>query len=284
MGTMWVRGVSLMLVGALLLGGCAVPGGAPDGRLAAETFGRGVLNLLLAPVMIVAGIAQGLAFLPYTLGVGLGELNRSLIQAQAVSLDDSYQATYGVGLADPRVDQKTGEVAGETVGFGRYRPEAMMEATRAFQRLLVSQGMDEERARHYVLGGVYTHTRSRGHILLSVSYRHSAMQPFRVVSKHTGIATTLRPESMGWREPYERDVNGSVVDEVIDWTGLEYSLLRHDKAVATLMALAVESVKSGKRSPDYWVVERRWMAGETTAIIRESAGRVQIEGLRADKP
>jgi hypothetical protein len=276
---MWMRGVSLGLVGALLLGGCAAPGGAPDGRLAAETFGRGVLNLLLAPVMIVAGIVQGLAFLPYTLGMGLSELNRSLIQAQAVSLDDSYKATFGVALADPRVDQKTGEVAGETVGFGRYRPEAMMEATRAFQRLLVSQGMDEERARHYVLGGVYTHTRSRGHILLSVAYRHTAMQPFRVVSKHTGIATTLRPESMGWREPYPRDVDGAVVDEVIDWTGLEYSLLRQDKVVATLMALAVESVKSGKRSPDYWAIERRWIAGESTAIIRESAGRVKIDGL-----
>jgi hypothetical protein len=155
----------------------------------------------------------------------------------------------------------------------------MTEATRAFQRLLISQGMPEETARHYVLGGVYTHTRSRGHILLTVMYRHPGMQPFRVVSKHTGIATTLRPEQMGWREAYERDVNAQVIDEVIDWAGLEYALLRQDKVVATLMAIAVESAKSGKRSHDYWQVERRWLAGETTQIIRESAGRVKLEAV-----
>ena len=47
------------------------------------------------------------------------------------------------------------------------------------------------------------------------------------------------------------------------------------------MALAVESVKSGKRSHDYWPVERRWIAGDTAAIIRESAARVQLESTGA---
>ncbi len=152
-----------------------------------------------------------------------------------------------------------------------------MEATKSFQRLLVSQGMPEEKAQHYVLTGVYTHTRSRNHILLTVVYRHPGMQPFRVVSKHTGIVTTFRPENLGWREAYERDVNGQIIDEVIDWAGIEYSLLRQDKIVATLMVLGAESVKSGKRSPDYWQVERRWIAGETTQIIQESMAKVKLD-------
>ena len=260
-----------MLLSAVVLAGCV----SPQGEIAMETFGRGVVNLVLSPLMIVAGLVQGLAFLPYTVGTGLMELNKALIQAQAVSLDDSYKATFGVTTADPRVDQKTGEVAGANSGYGRYRPEAMLEATRAFQRLLTSQGMPEQTAQHYVLCGNYTYTRSRGHILLAVVYRHSGMQPFRVVSRHTGIVTTFRPDQMGWREPYDRDVNGALVDEVLDWAGIEYALLRQDKVVATLMALAVEIVKSGKRSPDFWQIDRRWTAGETTQIMRESLETVK---------
>jgi hypothetical protein len=262
-----------VVVAALLATGCATY----DGQLALETFGRGVLNLILSPLMIVSGIAQGLAFLPYTIGTGLAELNRGLLQAQAVSLDDSYKATFGVAIADPRVNQQTGEIAGESGLYGRYRPEAMAEATRAFQRLLVSQGMPEEKSQHYVLTGVYTHVWSRNHLLLAVVYRHPGMQPFRVVSKHTGIATTFRPENRGWREAYERDVNGQIIDEVIDWAGIEYSLLRQDKIVATLMVLATEAVKSGKRSPDYWQMERRWIAGQTAHILQESMARVNLD-------
>lgn len=266
------RAVSVLLVVMIALGGCVTP----EGKLAMETFGRGIVNLVLAPFMIVAGLAQGIAFLPYTIGTGLAELNRELIRAQAVSLDDSYKATYGVSLTDPRVNPQTGEVAGEAGGlYGRHRPEAMLEATRAFQRLLVSQGMPDDRAQHYVLTGVYTHVRSRGHILLALVYRHPGMQPFRVVSKHTGIVTTFRPEHMGWREAYERDVSGELVDEVIDWAGFEYGLLRQDKVVATLMALGAESVKSGKRAPDYWQAERRWMGGESARIMQESLDRVR---------
>jgi hypothetical protein len=267
------RVVSTVVITGVLTAGCV----SPNGQLAMETFGRGLLNLLLSPIMIVSGLAQGLAFLPYTIGTGLAELNRGLLQAQAVPLDDSYKATFGVSIADPRVNQQSGEIAGQRGLYGRYRPEAIFEATNAFQRLLISQGMPEDKARHYILAGVYTHTWSRGHVLLAVVYRHPGMEPFRVASKHTGIVTTFRPDNRGWREPYERDADGQIIDEVIDWTGMDYALLRQDKIVATLMVLATESVKSGKRSPDYWQAERRWIGGDTARIIQESMGRVKLD-------
>lgn len=254
------------LLAMLLLDGCATP---------LETVALGTASLMLAPVMIVTGLAQGLAFLPYTIGTSLEALNRGLIQAHAVTLDDAYHATFGVSLADPRVDPRTGQVAGENFNFGQHRPEALSEATRAFQRLLVSQGMPVEKADHYVITGDYTHVRTQGRILLAVVYRHAGSEPIRVMAKDTGIVTTLRPESMGWRTAYEYGVNGQVIDEVIDWTGVEYAILRRDKVVATLMVIAAESVKSGKCSPDYWPVEKRWMAGETTQVMAESSGKVK---------
>jgi hypothetical protein len=257
----------------LLLSGCATHPGMQRGM---DTFGRGMANLILSPVMIVGGLAQGLAFLPYTIGMGLDDFNRALRDAQAVTMDDAYRATFKVAsIADPRVDQKTGEVAGENFGFGRYRPEAMLEATHAFQRLLVSQGMPEEKSRHYVVVGDYSQTRARGHVLIAVVYRHTAMQPFRVTSKQTGIVTTLHADQMGWRQPYERDVRGQPIDEVIDWVGIEYATLKQDRLVATLMVLGAESVKSGKRSPDYWEVERRWAAGGSAQVMAESSAKVR---------
>lgn len=275
MRTMVVRTLSVLLAGVLLVTGCA----GPNGQQGLETFARGVGNLILAPFMIVAGILQGLAFLPYTIGTGLAELNRGLVQAQAVPLDDSYKATFGVSMNDQRVDQQSGEIRGQEGLYGRYRPQAIMEANRSFQRLLVSQGMPEDKARNYVLAGNYNYAWSRGVILLVVTYRHTGAQPIRVASKETGIVTTFRPDQRTWHEPYERDVNGQAIDEVIDWTAMEYKLLRQDKIVATLMVIAAEAVKSGKRSTDYWEAERRWKAGETAQLLRESLGRVKIEGV-----
>jgi hypothetical protein len=265
-------GVALLTT-LLLLTGCAYHPGVERGM---DTFGRGMANLILSPFMIIGGLAQGLAFLPYTIGMGLDDFNRALRDAQAVTMDDAYRATFNVtSIADPRVDRKTGEVTGENFGFGQYRPEAMLEATRAFQRLLVSQGMPEAKARHYAIVGDYSQTRTRGHILIAVVYRHTAMEPFRVASKQTGIVTTFRADQMGWRSPYERDVNGQAIDEVIDWVGIEYAALKQDRLVATLMVIAAESVKSGKRSPDYWQAERRWVAGASAEIMAESSAKVR---------
>ena len=66
-----------------------------------------------------------------------------------------------------------------------------------------------------------------------------------------------------------------MIDEVIDWAALEYGLLRQDKIVATLMALAAEDVKSGKRRADFWPAQQRWLAGETTQIMQESLATVK---------
>lgn len=265
----------LALSASLMLAGCATP----QSQRAADTFGRGVVNLVLSPIMIVSGLAQGLAFLPYTIGTGLDELNKGLARADAVSLEDSYQAVHGVSIADPRVDRRSGQVAGRQAGygagFGEHRPQAMMDATLAFRRLLTSQGMPAAKAEQYALVGNYRHVRIGGQILLAVVHRPAGMAPIRVRSKDTGIVTTLRPQHRSWLTAYERDVTGVRIDEVIDWTSIEYSSLKQDKVVAMLMVLAAESIKSGKRSPDYWSAERHWMDGDTRAAIVASRNKVR---------
>jgi hypothetical protein len=265
-----LRIVARFLTIALLASACAGPA-----RTGWGTFGQGLKNLALSPLMIVSGLAQGLAFLPYTIGMGLTELNQALMSANAVSLDDAYKATFSVPMTDPTVHPKTGEVHGQESLYGRFKPEAIFEANRAFHRLLVSQGMSEEKARDYALVGNYSYAWSRGQILLAVVRRHTGAQPFRVLAKQTGIVTTFRPDQRAWYEAYERDVDSRPIDEVLDWTAVDYAVLRQDKVVATLMAIAAEAVKADKRAPEYWEAQRRWLAGDTATVMHDSMDKVK---------
>ena len=56
---------------------------------------------------------------------------------------------------------------------------------------------------------------------------------------------------------------------------MDYKLLRQEKVVATMMVLSVESIKSGKRSPDYWQAEGPWMAGNTSEVMQQSQNRAK---------
>jgi hypothetical protein len=216
-----------------------------------------------------------LAFLPDALGMALTELTQVLHWANAVSLNDAYKATFGVSIAPRHVDETTGEVRSQRRGYGRYKPDALSKTNRAFRRLLTSQGMSRETARKYVLVGDYIHASTRGQVLLAVVLRHTRTAAFRARHKQTAIVTTFNADQRAWYEAYERDVNGQVIDEVIDWAPLEYGVLGRDQAVATLLVLATEAVKFDKRSPDYWHAERQWLAGDTAAVMQQSAARVQ---------
>lgn len=248
-------GVVIAVVISMISAGCA----------GIQTAATGVGLLVLSPLMIAGGISQGLAFLPYTLTTDLDRLNQGLKESQATTLNEAYRSAYGVSIEDGRVNRQTGEIRGEDRPF-----RTMMEATQALQKLLADKGMTPEKASHYVVCSIDSHTRSRGHILVSVVYRHPGMQPIRVTHKHTGIVTTLRPEQSAWREPYEKSVDGETIDEIVDWAGFEYGLLGSHKVVGMLMVTAVESIQAGKRSDDYWGAERRWISGETGQIIEET--------------
>jgi hypothetical protein len=207
--------------------------------------------------------------------MALTDLAHVLHGAKAVSLNDAYKAAFGVSMAARHVDPKTGEVRGQQRVYGRYKPESLPKTNRAFRRLLISQGMSPETARKYVLVGDYTHAWTHRQVLLAVVLRHTRTAPFRVRHKEASLVTTLNADQRAWYEAYEYDVNGQILDEVIDWAPLAYGVLHHDKAVATLLVLATEAVKFDKRSPDYWAAERRWLADDTAAVIRQSDARME---------
>jgi len=45
--------------------------------------------------------------------------------------------------------------------------------------------------------------------------------------------------------------------------------IRIQKSQAILITLAANSVVEGKKSPEYWEIERRWIAGQFREITNE---------------
>lgn len=238
---------------AALLTACAPPrAGGPSPEHGFNTFGEGVGQLMLSPVMIAAGLLEGIASLPYFIAADLHEVNRAMVQSgSGVDLDRTYAYAYREPLENVPPSGETGKV---------FRH--LSEATEHFQRVLRGYGVDDHR--NYILTGVRTADRE-GFTLYAVVYR-----PAESIQVRDGDSIRrLRPGDRHYYRPYERDVNGRPLDVIIDWAGVPRTSIRTQKGQAILMTLAANSVLINRRSDEYWDVERRWIAGEYEAIVAE---------------
>lgn len=238
---------------AVLLTACAPPRtGGPSPEHGFNTFGEGVGHLVLSPVMIVAGLLEGIASLPYFIAADVHEMNRAMVEGGArVDLDRTYEYAYSERMEDVPASGETGKV---------FRH--LSEATQHFQRVLRGYGVTDYR--RYVLTGVRTADRD-GYTLYAVIYR-----PTESITVRDGqTVQQLRPGDRDYYKPYARDANGRPLDVIIDWAGVPRTNIRTQKGQAILMTLAANSVLINRRSDEYWRVERRWVAGEYEAIVAE---------------
>ncbi|MDX1514922.1 MAG: hypothetical protein R3174_14385 [Gammaproteobacteria bacterium] len=236
-----------------LLAGCAPPrADGPSPEHGFNTFGEGVGQLLVSPLMIVAGLLEGIASLPYFIAADLHQMNRAMVDGGArVNLDRTYEYAY-----DAQIENVSG--TGDTGKVFRH----LSEATEHFQRVLRGYGVEDYK--HYLLTGVRTADRE-GFTLYALVYRPD--ETIRVYDGRT--VRHLRPADSDYYRPYARDANGRLMDVVIDWAGVPRTSIRTQKGQAILMTLAANSVLINRRSDEYWVIERRWVAGEYEAIVAE---------------
>jgi hypothetical protein len=250
--------VSLAVASSLLVAGCAAPGAGrgPSPAHGIETFGEGLAHLMLSPFMIIAGLMEGIAALPYFLGEGVHEINRGLRDANAsVSLDETYRYAYDEPLEKVPDDGDTGKV---------FRD--MDEATDHFQKVLRGYGVEDHR--RYLLTAIRSADRV-GFTLYAVVYRPSEtvrvrdkVQPERVLN--------LGPQDRAYYQPYVEDAEGRPLDLVIDWAGVPRTSIRTQKGQAILMTLAANSVLVNRRSDEYWAIEQTWIDGGYRDVV---AGR-----------
>lgn len=229
-----------------------------------ETVGLGVGHLVLSPIIVVAGLLEGIAALPVFLGSGVHELNRELIAANAqVTLDDVYRDAYGTDLTTVADDGDTGTIFRE-----------MRSATVYFQSMLKRQGVDD--AERYLLTAVRTADKD-GYTLYAVVRR-----PIGSINVHppgeSNATRQLGPVDLDFYRPYARDAHGRALDEIVDWAGLSRDAIATQKGQAILLNLAANSILNRKRSNEYWRVEKRWVNGDYRIIAqtRQNALRARM--------
>lgn len=222
---------------------------------------NGFAHLILSPFQIAAGLVEGIASIPYYLSTNIHQINQGLIDAQAkVTLDDTYESAYRKRLSQVPGDGNTNEV------FRR-----MKHATKYFQTVLNRYGIVD--ADRYILTSIDT-ANSEGFTLFAVVYRSSDF--IEVIDKYN--KKTLRSFSKDDRlfyEPFKKDIDGKNLDIIIDWTGLPKKYVQPQKAQALLITLAANAVINGKRSPEYWENEKRWIAGDYIEIVNKKMNDVK---------
>ncbi|MBF0396912.1 MAG: hypothetical protein HQK78_09080 [Desulfobacterales bacterium] len=218
-------------------------------------------KLVLSSTQIALGLLQGISSIPYYLSTSLYNINKGLIDANAkLTLDDTYESAYGKRISEVPESGDTGEV------FRR-----MKHATKYFQKILKKYG--EPNYDKYILTSIDTFT-DKGYTLFAVIYR--PMQVIKVIDKYD--ARTVREFSSEDRlfyEPFEKDMNNKPIDMIIDWAGLEKKYMSTQKGQAILMTMAANSVLNGKKSPEYWDIEREWIAGKFLDIVNEKMDNVR---------
>jgi hypothetical protein len=260
------RLLGVLLVCLFFLASCAAPSqqGTTTGGKPPAGFGlvaKGLVNLILSPVQIAAGILQGIASVPFYLNMNLEQINAGLIEANAkVTLDDTYESAYGKRISAVPATGDTGEV------FRR-----MMHASEYFQKVLARYGVKD--ARHYFLTSIDT-ANNQGYTLFAVIYR--PLDSITVIDKYDGkTVRTFTREDRLYYEPFARDAQGRSLDTVIDWAGLARDFYATQKAQAVLITMAANSVVNEKRSPDYWETESRWIGGDFEAIVEQRMNSVK---------
>lgn len=252
---------TIAVASLVVLSACATPsGGGPDAERGMISAVRGIGHLILSPIQIAAGVAEGVAALPYYAGTSLKAINEGLVSAQAkISLDDTYESAYGKRLDQVSESGDTGEV------FRRMR-----HASDYFQKVLKRYGVPDPQ--NYILTSIDT-ANNQGYTLFAVVYR-----PTRVISvtdKYDGkTIRNFTSEDRLYYEPFASDTNGKPVDTIIDWAGVPTDQVKTQRQQALLLTLAANAVAEGRKRTDYWDAEKRWIGGQFAAVIKEQEQRV----------
>jgi hypothetical protein len=180
-----------------------------------------------------------------------------------VSLDDAYEAAFGVHISSPDVDPETGRVIhpNRAVLFGVLdgrKTRAVGSMNRAFSHLAYMYGLD---ALQYGLCQEVLHRDNRTYLLVSV------------VQLKPGHVSVWFPINVRPSDPMEWFVPNENTDTVIDWVKIDRSLVDDDKIDAYLLAAAVQSILDGRHAPDYWSVSKQWNDGELAAVTALSEQR-----------
>ncbi|MCP5072458.1 MAG: hypothetical protein GY947_04080 [Rhodobacteraceae bacterium] len=244
--------VSTVLLGTTVLAAC-VPTASQYQPHPARAVGVAVGYVAISPVLILAGLLEGIATLPYFLEGDIHHMNRTMEASKSsVTFDQTYRYAYNRKLDSVPASGNTGQIF-----------QNMRDATRHFQAVLTGYGVVNPQK--YVLTAVRSADHD-GYTLYALIHRpaHSI-----TVKDRSGRMRILTARDNEFYRPYEFDARGRPLDVVLDWAGVPRTSIRTQKGQAILMTLGANSVLINRRSNDYWNVERRWRNGQYRQVVTE---------------
>lgn len=247
-----MRKLHIVVVSVLLVAGC-VSTGAPGPHPARE-IGRALGYLVASPALILVGLLEGIATLPYFLDADLHAMNTAMKAAKSdVTLGKTYQYAYNRPL-------ETVPKSGDTGKVFRH----LSAATTHFQKVLKGYGVkDYER---YIITAVRTADRE-GYTLYALVYRPA--RRVRVLDENGRVRVLGPGDYRHYYKPFEQDASGAPLDAVIDWAAVPRTAIRTQKGQAILMTLGANAVIINRRSDDFWATKKRWIAGDFRRITAE---------------
>jgi hypothetical protein len=220
----------------------------------AREFGYVIGQIIVSPLVMLAGLLEGIVSLPYMLEGDIHAMNSAMrASGSRVSLDQTYQYAYHTRLASVPKSGDTGRV---------FRH--LGEATRHFQTVLRGYGVED--AERYVITAIRTADR-QGYTLYALVYRPRG--EIRIRDNFGRVRIITPRDHNDYYQPYETDADGVPLDVVIDWAGVPRTAIATQKGQAILMTLAANSVIINRRSNGYWAAEQRWISGDHVEVVRE---------------
>ena len=222
-------------------------------------FSSNLSKLKYSPNQMAALIFLGMIALPFFAQSDLQKSYKSFAYSgTAITLADTYESAYGKNLMDVGEDGDTGD-----------RFQRCKIATRYFQRILKKYGL--KHYDRYIITSIDT-AKGEGFVLFAVVQR--PVKSIVVRYKFGGEIRKFDFSDRLFYEPYRRDVKNRPLDTIIDYVGVHSAYYTKQKMQAILMTLAANSVVKGKKSFDYWDIEKQWIAGDYLRIMREKNHQV----------
>lgn len=212
----------------------------------------------LSPAQLSKGFVQGISFIPYLSKTKLLTINDILNKTKIkVSLEVAYEYAYDKKLKDAKADGDTGQVFKD-----------MKEATEHFQKILKRYGL--KNYSQYVLTAIDS---DKDYILYATIERK--VNFIKVFDKDKGKKVlSLNPDDPKYYEPYEKDTLDNPLDLIVDFGAVLKKDAFTQKTQSILLTMAANSVLEKKKSPNYWSIEKRWLKGDTQAVMEESEASI----------
>lgn len=202
---------------------------------------------------LVLSLVEMVPVLPKFAKEGIRDINTILKKSKMkVSIEFTYKNAYGKKLEDVKEDGDSGQVFAN-----------MKEASLYFQKML--KVLKIEKSENYFLASVDTDT---DNVLFSVIYRDKPLVVNNVlIGKDSKEFYT--PSSLN----RVRGTKDSIPDVIIDFAGVPRNLAQTQKMQSILLTVAANSVIMKKKSPEYFTVEKQWLDGNVSKVMKDQGKR-----------